>query len=72
MASTGADTSSLSDKRSKISGWIHNVFLEGVGVKAKPYSSFGGYFQEGDEIEIGTREDSFELGEELTEDRWRN
>ena len=63
---------SLSDKRSNISEWIHNVSLEGVGVKAKPYSSFGGYFQEGDEIEIGTGGDSFELGEELRRDRWRN
>ena len=50
-----------SDKSSKISGWIHNVSLEGVGVEAKSRSSFGGVFQEGDEIEVRSSEDYFEF-----------
>ena len=50
-----------SDKNSEMSGWIHNVSLEGVGVKGRTHSSFDGVFQEGDEIDFRTGEDYFEL-----------
>ncbi len=48
-------------KRPVISGWIHNISLDGAGVKAKEPSTFGGAVQEGDEIHFKTQEDYFEF-----------
>ncbi len=50
-----------SNKRSIISGWIHNISLEGAGVKAKKPSGFRGFLQEGDVIWFRTQEDHFEF-----------
>jgi len=50
-----------SNKRSIILGWIHNISLDGAGVKAKKPSSFRGFLQEGDEIRFRTQEDYFEF-----------
>ena len=50
-----------SNKRSIISGWIHNISLDGAGVKAKKPSSFRDLLQEGDEIRFRAQEDYFEF-----------
>jgi hypothetical protein len=50
-----------SNKRSIISGWIHNISLDGAGVLAKKPSSFRGVIREGDEVRFRTQEDYFEF-----------
>ena len=51
----------LSSKRGTISGWIHNISLDGAGVKAREPSSFCGVLEKGEEIQFRTQEDYFEL-----------
>ena len=49
------------NKGSIISGWIHNISLDGAGVKAKEPSSFRGVLKKGEEIQFSTQENYFEF-----------
>ncbi len=50
-----------SNRRSTISGWMHNISLDGVGVKAKEPSGFDGVLRKGDEIQFRSQENYFEF-----------